>query len=93
MPEILLFVFATHLPFFVWKYYRTRELRFAATSITFLSLAISYSVRIFAPEWTWAGHPVHVTIRVVSWLFAAVSIWLIARHLVGRIASQRHRTS
>ncbi len=31
-PQLLLFVFVTHLPFFAWKYQRTREIRFAATT-------------------------------------------------------------
>jgi len=93
VPGLLLFVFATHLPFFAWKYYQTRELRFAATSVTFALLVISYSLRIFAPGWAWSGHPMYSLTRVVAWCFAALSIGLLVRHHVRRIASQRSRAS
>ena len=54
MPDwwtpLCLFVFVTHMPFFAWRYRRTGEVRFAATTLTFALLSVTYAVRVFAPE-------------------------------------------
>jgi hypothetical protein len=85
MPELLLFVFATHLPYFAWKYHRTRELRFAATSITFALLTISYAIRVFAPELIWGGRPLHAQVRIVALCAAVISVALMLRHAAVRL--------
>ncbi len=83
-PALGLFVFLTHLPFFAWRWRRTGELRFAATTVTFLLLSATYAVRVFAPDvllgemalWRW--------LRVPAWAAAALSLTLLARHGLGR---------
>jgi len=83
MPDELLFgVFATHLPFFVWRYRSTREPRHAATSVTFALLAAAYGLRIFAPEFEVAGTPLHGSIRTLALLSASVSVSMLAYHVV-----------
>lgn len=90
MPSILLCVFATHLPLFAWQYHRTRELRFAAATLTFVLLVITYALRVFAPEWPWHERPLHQQVRVAAWLAAGVSIsLLILHHLSGRAVARR----
>jgi hypothetical protein len=89
MAELLLFVFATHLPYFVWRYYQTRELRFAATSVTFSLLVISYAIRVFAPELAWGGRPLHAQLRIAAWCAAVVSVALLVRHAAARLDARR----
>jgi hypothetical protein len=89
MSELLLFVFATHLPFFAWKYHRTREVRFAATTLTFALLVVAYGIRVFAPELVWREHPLFQVVRVVAWTSAAVSISLLLRHHLRRVLASR----
>jgi len=89
MPELLLFVFVTHLPFFAWKYHRTRELRFAATSFTFALLVVAYGIRVFAPELSWHDHPLFQLVRIAAWLSAALSIGLLLRHHLRRALALR----
>jgi len=84
-PELLLFVFATHLPFFAWRYHRTGELRFAATSVTFALLVVTYALRVFAPGVSLAYAPLWQEVRVVAWLAAALSIGLLLRHHTSRL--------
>ena len=75
MPDaLLLAVFATHLPFFVWRYRATGELRHAATSLTFVLLATAYALRLFAPEFEIAGVGVPGTVRRIALLAACVSV-------------------
>jgi hypothetical protein len=82
MTTLLFWVFATHLPFFAWRYHKTRELRFAATSITFALLAITYGVKLWAPETTLGGVPLFWWPRVPAWIAALFSLSLLARHLL-----------
>ena len=79
-PELLLFVFSTHMPFFAWKWARTRELRFAATTVTFFLLTIAYGIRVFAPEGSIGGVSLFSIMRVPAWAAAAVSIGLLIQH-------------
>lgn len=89
MPQLLLFVFATHMPFFAWRYHRTREVRHAATAITFALLAIAYALRVFAAEATSGGVPLHAYVRVPAWVSALVSIGLLVRHYASRLRATR----
>jgi len=83
-PWLLLLVFATHLPFFAWRWWRTREIRHAATTLTFSLLVIVYALRVFAPEWRWLGAPAHQLLRLPALAAAAVSIGLLLRHRMRR---------
>ena len=82
MPDwwtpLCLFVFVTHLPFFAWRWRKTGELRFAATSLTFALLSLTYGLRLFAPEATLGATPAWELLRVVAWAAAAVSLTLLA---------------
>ena len=87
-PQLGLFVFVTHMPFFAWRWVKTGELRYGATTLTFALLTVTYAIRVFAPElrlggaegfalWQW--------VRVPAWIAAAASLTLLARHrLTGR---------
>ena len=79
-PALLLAVFVTHLPFFALRYRRTREPRFAATTLTFALLVVTYALRVFAPGLRVAGVPLWESVRVVAWAAAALSIALLVRH-------------
>lgn len=79
-PYLLLFVFVTHLPFFALRWRRTGERRFAATTLTFALLVVTYAIRVFAPELRVAGLSAFWAARVVAWTSAAVSITLLVRH-------------
>ena len=91
MPEwtlqLLLFVFATHAPFFAWRYHRTREVRHAATTLTFALLTIAYALRVFAPYVSLGGVPLHSYARAPALLSALLSIGLLLRHLWRRSRS------
>lgn len=83
-PALCLFVFVTHMPFFVWRWRQTGELRFAATSVTFALLSATYALRVFAPDSALWGSPLWQWVRVPAWAAAAVSLGLLGRHhLVG----------
>jgi len=84
-PALLLFVFATHLPFFARRWWRTGERRFAATTLTFTLLVVTYTIRVFAPELRVAGVSAFWVARVAAWSAAALSLTLFARHLVARL--------
>ncbi len=84
MTTLLFWVFVTHLPFFVWRYAKTRELRFAATSITFVLLSLTYGVKLWAPDASLWGTPLFWWLRVPAWIAAALSLGLLARHLLRR---------
>ena len=86
MP-LCLFVFVTHAPFFAWRYRQTGEIRFAATTLTFALLAVTYGVRLFAPDAQLAGAALWGWLQVPAWASAAVSLALLARHAVRRRAS------
>jgi hypothetical protein len=47
---VLLFVFTTHLPFFAWRWRATGERRYAATTLTFALLVVTYGLAVFAPQ-------------------------------------------
>jgi hypothetical protein len=79
-PELLLFVFASHAPFFAWRFRRTREPRHAATSVTFVLLAAVYALRVFAPEASWGGVALYRIARVPALCAAALSLGLLVRH-------------
>ncbi len=88
-PALLLFVFATHGPFFAWRWHRTRELRHAATSVTFALLVLTYGLRVFAPEASVGDTPLWRIVRVPAWAAAALSLSLLAAHLVRKVTSSR----
>ena len=68
------------MPFFAWRYARTHERRYAATTFTFALLSVVYALRVFAPEANLGGAPWWEIARVPAWLSAAVSIGLLVRH-------------
>ena len=88
-PRVLLFVFTTHLPFFAWRWRATGERRYAATTLTFTLLVITYGLAVFAPELRVAGTLVFQVVRVCAWLSAAVSIGLLIRHHMHRLRASR----
>ena len=79
---LLLGVFATHLPFFVWRYRATRELRYAATSFTFALLVVTYALRLYAPEVQVAGVSLHESVHTLALIAAALSVSLLVHRLV-----------
>jgi hypothetical protein len=84
-PRVLLFVFTTHLPFFAWRWHTTGERRYAATTLTFALLVVTYGLAVFAPELRVGGTPLFSLVRVCAWLSAAVSIGLLVRHHAARL--------
>lgn len=84
MPLLLLFVFATHMPFFGWRYHRTREVRHAATALTFALLAVTYALRIFAPNLDGGELPLYVYVRVPAWISAVISMGMLLNHHISR---------
>ena len=80
-PRVLLFVFTTHLPFFAWRWHATGERRYAATTLTFALLVITYGLAVFAPQLHVGATPLYQIVRVVAWASAAVSIAMLVRHL------------
>jgi hypothetical protein len=88
-PRILLFVFTTHLPFFAWRWRATGERRYAATTLTFALLVVTYGLAVFAPELRVGSAPLFQVVRVCAWLSAAVSIGLLVRHHVLRVRGAR----
>ena len=84
-PRVLLFVFTTHLPFFAWRWRATGERRYAATTLTFALLVITYGLAVFAPQLRAGDLPLYQVVRVVAWASAAVSIGLLVRHHAGRL--------
>ena len=84
-PRVLLFVFTTHLPFFAWRWRATGERRYAATTLTFALLVITYGLAVFAPELRIGDAPLYQVVRVVAWASAAVSIGLLVRHHASRL--------
>ena len=80
-PELCLLVFTTHMPLFAWRYRRTGEPRFAASTATFALLSVTYALRVFAPDVTVAEIALWQWVRVPAWLCAALSLGLLARHL------------
>lgn len=84
-PEILLAVFAVHTPFFAWRWWRTREIRYAATTLTFTLLVIAYATWVFAPELRLGDAPLHHSLRGVALSAAVVSVALLVRRIVARL--------
>jgi hypothetical protein len=88
-PRVLLFVFTTHLPFFAWRWHTTGERRYAATTLTFALLVVTYGLAVFAPQLRVADVPLFQIVRVVAWSSAAVSIALLVRHHSARLRRER----
>lgn len=87
---LLLVVFAVHLPIFALRWRRTREVRFAATTLTFALLVAAYAFRVFAPGLAIGARPAHELVRAVALATAAVSIGMLAWHGIRRIAKRRY---
>ena len=87
-PRLLLFVFVTHAPFFALRWWRRRELRFLASTITFVLLALTYGLRVFAPELSFAGVALFWWVRIPAWGAAVISIGLLAHHGLQRLRSR-----
>ena len=85
LPAVFLLVFATHLPWFAWRWRKTGEARFAATTVTFVLLTLTYALRVFAPEAQAWGHPLWTLARVPAWTAAAISLFLAGRHAAARM--------
>ena len=90
---MLFLVFVTHLPFFAWRWRATRERRYAATTLTFALLAITYGLALFAPQLRVGDWPLFSVVRVIAWLSAAVSITLLIRHHALRLRGTGARAS
>ena len=88
-PRVLLLVFSTHLPFFVWRWRTTGERRYAATTLTFALLVITYGLGLFAPQLRIGETPLYQIVRVVAWASAALSIALLVRHHASRLRDSR----
>ncbi len=73
------------MPFFAWRWRVTRAPRFAATTLTFALLSLTYALRVFAPELGLGERPLWQWARVPAWIAAAVSLTLLARHQAGRL--------
>lgn len=85
--ELLLLVFLTHMPYFAWRYRRTGELRFAATTVTFALLSLTYGLRVFTPGTAIGDFRLYEMVRVVAWMSALVSVGMLVRHWIfGRSA-------
>ena len=82
---MLFLVFVTHLPFFAWRWRATGERRYAATTLTFALLVITYGLALFAPQLHIGDTPLFQVVRVIAWLSAAVSIALLVRHHAVRL--------
>ncbi len=89
MPTLLLCVFLSHLPFFAWRWRRTGELRYAATSLTFGLLSVVYALQVWVPEWSWGGMPLHRLLRIPALGCAALSIGLLLHHHGVRLRGTR----
>lgn len=89
MPQLLLFVFVTHSPFFAWRWRRTGELRYAATTLTFALLSTVYGLRVFAPDVGLLGTPLHEWVRIPALVSAVASLSLLASHLRRKRAHRR----
>jgi hypothetical protein len=88
-PLVLFAVFVTHLPFFAWRWHATGERRYAATTLTFALLVITYGLALFAPALSIGRTPLFQVVRVFAWISAAVSIALLIRHHVNRLRRSR----
>jgi hypothetical protein len=88
-PRVLLFVFTTHLPFFAWRWRATGERRYAATTLTFALLVVTYGLAVFAPQLRVGDIALYQVVRVVAWASAAVSIGLLVRHHAARLRGSR----
>jgi len=82
-PKLLLFVFVTHMPFFARAWWRSREVRYLATTVTFALLIVTYALRVFVPDAALDGIPLFWWVRVAAWLSAALSIGLLIHHRLG----------
>jgi hypothetical protein len=87
-PLVLFCVFTTHLPFFAWRWRATGERRYAATTLTFVLLVITYGLAVFAPQLRIGEVAAFRVVRVLAWLSAAVSIGLLIRHHARRLRSE-----
>ena len=81
-PWLAFAVFVTHLPFFAWRWWQTRERRFGFTVLTFSLLVVSYGSKLFAPELRVGDVTLHALFRFVAWPCAVVSIYLLVAHKV-----------
>jgi hypothetical protein len=84
-PQLLLFVFVSHMPFFAWRWRRSGELRHAATALTFALLSLAYALQVFEPDWSWRGSPLYRQARIPALLSAALSIGMLIRHHLARL--------
>lgn len=81
-PWLALGVFASHLPFFALRWWRTRAPRFAATTLTFGLLVATYALQLFAPELRIGDRELHEICRRFAWGAAAVSLSLLVTHRI-----------
>ena len=88
-PTLLLGVFATHLPFFAWRWHRSGELRYAATTVTFVLLVATYGLQVFAPELRIAEVELQPWLRRSAWAAAVLSLGLLARHWLRGLSKRR----
>ncbi len=88
-PKLALFVFVTHMPFFAWRWRRTGELRYAATTVTFTLLIAAYSVAVFAPDVRLGDARVREPLRAIALASAALSPALLAAHGLVRLWTRR----
>lgn len=84
----LLGVFCVHLIAFGFRYLRTRRFSDGVVGVTFLLLVISYSLRIWAPEWVISQMSVSTVVRRFAWGTAVLSVGLLIRR---RALARSHR--
>ena len=81
----LLVIFAIHFVVFSGLLLAQKDKYYAAVSLTFLFLVISYSLRLWFAHWLVAGLGVFWVFRIAAWGMALISICMtIRRYMVAR---------
>lgn len=80
----LLALFAVHLAAFAVLGLKRRQWYYLALVATFALLTGAFGVRLFAPEATAMGLPLHQLLRYCAWAAAAVSISWTATRIIAR---------
>ena len=76
----------------MWRWKRTGESRYAATSLTFGLLVVAYAFRVLAPQASIHDVAIHRIVRGPALLSAVVSIGLLIRHHVRRASRGKRRS-
>lgn len=82
LVQFLLVVFLIHLAVFSRLAFKRRLPHYYTVSVTFFFLVLAFSVRLLAPDFEWLGTEVHLMIRIVAWIFTALTIGLYVRRRI-----------